>query len=50
MAQGKNFYEILGVDQEATQEQIQSAYRKLGFSGYQLDPQLGKALFWEKKL
>jgi ribosomal protein S18 acetylase RimI-like enzyme len=28
----------------------QSAYRKLGFSGYQLDPRLGKALFWEKKL
>lgn len=28
----------------------QSVYRKCGFSGYQLDPQLGKALFWEKKL
>jgi ribosomal protein S18 acetylase RimI-like enzyme len=28
----------------------QSVYRKFGFSGYQLDPQLGKALFWEKKL
>lgn len=28
----------------------QSAYRKAGFSGYQLDPGLGNALFWEKKL
>ena len=29
MAQAKNFYEILGVGEDATQEQIQSAYRKL---------------------
>ena len=28
----------------------QAAYRSLGFDGYQLDPSLGKALFWEKKL
>ena len=28
----------------------QSAYRRFGFSGYQLDPRLGNALFWEKKL
>jgi len=27
-----------------------SAYKKLGFSGYELDPTLGHALFWEKKL
>lgn len=27
-----------------------SAYARLGFSAYQLDPALGKALFWEKKL
>jgi hypothetical protein len=27
-----------------------AAYRSLGFEGYQLDPALGKALFWEKKL
>ena len=27
-----------------------SAYQKLGFSGYELDPKLGHALFWEKKL
>jgi len=26
------------------------AYEKLGFSGYELDPTLGNALFWEKKL
>ncbi|WP_456375696.1 GNAT family N-acetyltransferase [Thiolapillus sp.] len=26
------------------------AYEKLGFSGYELDPKLGQALFWEKKL
>lgn len=28
----------------------QSAYKAFGFSGYELDPQMGKALFWEKKL
>lgn len=28
----------------------QRAYQALGFQGYQLDPQLGQALFWEKKL
>lgn len=27
-----------------------NAYKKLGFSGYELDPALGHALFWEKKL
>jgi GNAT superfamily N-acetyltransferase len=26
------------------------AYASMGFSGYELDPQFGKALFWEKKL
>ncbi|WP_114416286.1 GNAT family N-acetyltransferase [Marinospirillum perlucidum] len=28
----------------------QQAYRAQGFSGYELDPQMGQALFWEKKL
>ena len=28
----------------------QNAYKKLGFSGYELDPEMGHALFWEKKL
>ncbi len=28
----------------------QSAYKAFGFSGYELNPQMGKALFWEKKL
>ncbi|MBM0740745.1 GNAT family N-acetyltransferase [Phormidium sp. CLA17] len=28
----------------------QQAYEAFGFSGYELDPQMGKALFWEKKL
>lgn len=28
----------------------QNAYKKLGFSGYELDASLGQALFWEKKL
>ena len=28
----------------------QAASRSLGLDGYQLDPALGKALFWEKKL
>jgi ribosomal protein S18 acetylase RimI-like enzyme len=27
-----------------------NAYLKFGFGGYQLDPQMGKALFWEKAL
>ena len=31
-------------------EIARSAYGKLGFSGYELDPRLGQALFWEKKL
>jgi GNAT superfamily N-acetyltransferase len=28
----------------------QSAYKAYGFSGYELNPEMGKALFWEKKL
>ncbi|NQY65695.1 MAG: GNAT family N-acetyltransferase [Alteromonadaceae bacterium] len=28
----------------------QKAYRKIGFSGYELDPEMGKAVFWEKSL
>lgn len=28
----------------------QRAYRKHGFTGYELDPKMGKALFWEKPL
>jgi len=28
----------------------QSAYRKAGFKSYELDPAMGQALFWEKKL
>ncbi len=28
----------------------QAAYRAFGFSGYELDPRMGKAMFWEKKL
>tara|TARA_R110002095_G_scaffold196929_1_gene175848 strand:+ start:358 stop:876 length:519 start_codon:yes stop_codon:yes gene_type:complete len=28
----------------------QAAYTKFGFSAYELDPQMGRALFWEKKL
>jgi len=31
-------------------EVAKNAYKKLGFSGYELDPRLGHALFWEKKL
>lgn len=27
-----------------------NAYLKFGFAGYELDPQMGKALFWEKAL
>lgn len=28
----------------------QKAYKKIGFSGYELDPKVGKAIFWQKKL
>ncbi|WP_249978130.1 GNAT family N-acetyltransferase [Vreelandella olivaria] len=28
----------------------QSAYLSFGFEGYELDPEIGKALFWQKKL
>ena len=28
----------------------QAAYRAVGFAGYELDPRMGKAMFWEKKL
>jgi GNAT superfamily N-acetyltransferase len=28
----------------------QSAYKAFGFNGYELNPKMGKALFWEKKL
>lgn len=28
----------------------QSAYRSVGFAGYELDPAMGQALFWQKKL
>lgn len=28
----------------------QGAYRKFGFDAYQLDPQAGQALFWQKKI
>lgn len=27
-----------------------NAYQKFGFSGYELDPKMGKAMFWEKAL
>lgn len=27
-----------------------NAYKKFGFNGYELDPEMGKAEFWEKKL
>ncbi len=28
----------------------QQAYKKFGFDGYQLDPEMGKALFWQKSI
>ena len=28
----------------------QAAYKKLGYAGYEIDPRLGKALFWQKQL
>lgn len=28
----------------------QAAYRSYGFAGYELDPRMGKAMFWEKKV
>ena len=37
--------EVLGNNEVA-----QSAYRKFGFAGYQLNPDTGQALFWQKLL
>ena len=31
-------------------EAAQAVYRAAGFTGYELDPRAGRALFWEKKL
>ncbi|WP_440875338.1 GNAT family N-acetyltransferase [Thalassotalea sp. PLHSN55] len=31
-------------------EVAQKAYQKVGFSGYELDPTMGQAVFWQKKL
>jgi ribosomal protein S18 acetylase RimI-like enzyme len=31
-------------------EPAKSAYLKFGFEGYELDPKIGKAMFWQKKL
>jgi hypothetical protein len=28
----------------------QAAYIANGFAGYQLDPEMGRAMFWQKKL
>ena len=28
----------------------QNVYKKIGFSGYELDPSMGQAIFWEKAL
>lgn len=28
----------------------QAAYRACGFAGYELDPKMGRAMFWQKKL
>jgi ribosomal protein S18 acetylase RimI-like enzyme len=28
----------------------QKAYKSFGFNGYELNPEMGKALFWEKKI
>ncbi len=31
-------------------EIAKKSYQQFGFSGYELDPKLGKAMFWEKKI
>jgi len=31
-------------------EPAKKAYLKFGFDGYELDPKMGKAMFWQKKL
>jgi ribosomal protein S18 acetylase RimI-like enzyme len=31
-------------------EVAKKSYQKFGFSSYELDPKMGKALFWEKKI
>jgi ribosomal protein S18 acetylase RimI-like enzyme len=31
-------------------EVAKSSYKKFGFSGYELNPRMGRALFWEKSI
>jgi ribosomal protein S18 acetylase RimI-like enzyme len=31
-------------------EIAKNAYTKFGYSGYELEPEMGKAIFWQKKL
>jgi hypothetical protein len=31
-------------------ETAKNSYQKFGFDGYELDPKVGKALFWQKAL
>ena len=31
-------------------EIAKNAYKKFGYSGYELDPEMGKAIFWQKKI
>ena len=31
-------------------EVAKNAYQKYGYSGYELDPKMGKAIFWQKKI
>ncbi len=31
-------------------EVAQNSYKKIGFAGYELDPVMGKAMFWQKSL
>ena len=42
---GKITLEVLEGNQVA-----QASYRKFGFAGYELDPEMGRAMFWEKQL
>ena len=37
----ENKYDTLG---------LEAAYLASGFAGYELDPEVGRALFWQKKL
>lgn len=49
IARAKNCCKIT-LEVLSNNEVAKSAYRKFGFSGYELDPKAGTAMFWQKRI